>query len=137
MSKIIANQIENVAGTETHNVDTMGIVSGSNANGNYIKYPDGTMICTKTITQASHAWSSVGSGYLTSTVDAGDYAHAFVGDIPSVSFSCHSPAQPTLYMFPVFTGPSTLTGFGNVRAGRLTSITAGVEYRISAIGRWK
>jgi hypothetical protein len=32
-------------GSVSHNVNTMGIESGSNENGNWTKLPDGTMIC--------------------------------------------------------------------------------------------
>ena len=45
MSKIKCNQIETVDGTLTHDVATMGIESGSNSEGSWVKFPDGTMIC--------------------------------------------------------------------------------------------
>ena len=55
MSKIKANTIENVAGTATHDVATMGIESGSNANGHWTKFPDGTMIQWNIITVTDQA----------------------------------------------------------------------------------
>jgi hypothetical protein len=48
MSKIITNAIENVAGTEIHNVDTMGIERGTDTITNgaiyWTKLPDGTLL---------------------------------------------------------------------------------------------
>jgi hypothetical protein len=39
------------------------VESGSNANGNYIKYGNGTMICWATKSATMGAWSSAGSLY--------------------------------------------------------------------------
>ena len=46
MSDLVLNTIESRATGDVWDVRSMGIESGSNENGSWVKFPDGTMICT-------------------------------------------------------------------------------------------
>ena len=145
------NEIKNVVNT---NDDNMGLLSnlktpskdnlvgainsvvesGSNTNGDYIKYSDGTMICTKKVSfvglQFTIAW---GSAYETPPVDLGDYAQEFV-DIPLMFVSC---AQSTAAAEGL---GNTKTGYGSVvfyRPIRTDATTYSYTFYLMAIGKWK
>lgn len=110
------------------------VESGSNANGDYIKYSDGTMICTKKVSfvglQFTTAWGSV---YETPPVELGDYAQEFV-DIP-------------LMFITAATSSTVAEGVGNTKTsfGKVTFYrpirTDYADYRynfyLMAIGKWK
>ena len=110
------------------------VKSGSNANGDYIKYSDGTMICTKKVSfvglQFTTAW---GSAYETPPVDLGDYAQEFV-DIP-------------LMFITAATSSAMAEGVGNTKTsfGRITFYrpirTDAKDYPyniyLMAIGKWR
>lgn len=110
------------------------VESGSNTNGDYIKYSDGTMICTKKISfvglQFTIAW---GSAYETPPVDLGDYAQEFV-DIPLMFISCaHSTAAAEGLT-------NTKTGYGRVvfyRPIRTVATDYSYTFYLMAIGKWK
>ncbi len=110
------------------------IESGSNENGNYIKYTDGTMICTKKVSfvglQFTTAW---GNAYETSPVNLGDYAQEFV-DIPLMFISCaYSTASPEGLA-------NTKTSYGSVvfyRPIRTDATTYSYTFYLMAIGKWK
>ena len=102
-----------------------GMESGSNANGKWIKFPDGTMIQSGSFTITTQ-----GSGFV--GPDDGDFPVPFVGDIPSMVTNAtggqfwSAVANPTLSSFTMF-------------AQRLNSTTQIPPRAFSwqAIGRWK
>lgn len=110
------------------------VKSGSNANGDYIKYSDGTMICTKKVSfvglQFTTAWGNV---YETPPVELGDYAQEFV-DIPLMFITA---ATSTAVAEGV---GNTKTGFGKVTFYRPIR-TDYADYRynfyLMAIGKWR
>lgn len=87
-TKINANNIAvKKADNSADTLDNCIIVdSGSNSNGSWIKWADGTMICTKKIKFTNVVIKTVwGSVYETSsTIGFGDYAQEFI-EIPNVS----------------------------------------------------
>jgi hypothetical protein len=110
------------------------VESGSNANGDYIKYSDGTMICTKKVSfvglQFTIAWGNV---YETPPVELGDYAQEFV-DIPLMFITAATSSA-------VAEGVgNTKTGFGKVTFYRPIR-TDYADYRynfyLMAIGKWR
>lgn len=110
------------------------VESGSNTNGDYIKYSDGTMICTKKVSfvglQFTIAW---GSAYETSPVDLGDYAQEFV-DIPLMFVSCAYSTAAAEGL------ANTKTGYGSVvfyRPIRTDATTYSYTFYLMAIGKWK
>jgi hypothetical protein len=61
----------NILGTvsESSGLPTGAIIErGSNANGEFVKYADGTMICTHGLNSASGSWNSNGSIYQSGSV---------------------------------------------------------------------
>jgi len=110
------------------------VESGSNANGNYIKYADGTMICTKKVSYMGLQFTNVwGYAYESSSVNLGDYAQEFV-EIPVMFISCvASTAAPEGLS-------NTKTSYGNVtfyRPIRTDVATYNYTFYLMAIGKWK
>lgn len=109
------------------------IESGSNENGDYIKYSDGTMICTKKVSfvglQFTTAWGSV---YETPPVELGNYAQEFL-EIPLIFITAATSSA-------VAEGVgNTKTGFGKVTFYRPIRTDADYTYafHLMAIGKWK
>ncbi len=101
---------------EEFNVSTGGIESGKEGEGLYVKFPDGTLICT---------------GYLYSgdtTEEEIAFAVPFVGDIPSITITVKSLDKQ---MVPDWSDIDNLTHM-LVKASDL-----GIEANYIAIGRWK
>lgn len=98
------------------------VESGSNANGNLVKFTDGTMICIKKITFTNVVINTVwGSVYETaSTLDFGDYAQEFI-EIPNVAVTL---AEGSTCFCETFT-ERTKKAIGNM------------IFDIIAIGKWR
>lgn len=110
------------------------VESGSNANGSYIKYADGTMICTKLVTATTRISTAFGSLYETSSaVQFGDFAIPFVSN-PFVIGNCTGRTA----LLEAFQGLST-TSWGRTWLMRPSADTSDNEYNINlfAIGKWK
>lgn len=110
--------------------NNVGVVdSGSNENGNYIKYADGTMICYGTIELASTSFSSWGSIYGGNFTINQPFAQSFI-------------ANPILNITPVNIGAiyesssnaTMITKFSLMRPTNTTSAFYGIYI---AIGKWK
>lgn len=107
------------------------IESGSNSNGGYIKFSDGTMICTKRkvfgSTPIRNTW---GSFYESAKLDLGDYAQPFI-------------IEPKTFVMPVNTffierdSNSSATSFGSFYAVRPVAADIYVTVDCLAIGKWK
>lgn len=113
-----------------------GIVeSGSNANGNYIKYADGTMICTKTTEFSidTSEWQAWGTCYETALKDCGVWAMNFISN-PVVSATQTGGAGWLEYFF-----DTDNTNVGKTRFVRPTvpGATAIYKMNVIGIGRWK
>lgn len=101
-----------------------GIESGSNANGSYVKYPDGTMICYI---------DSVFTG--TFTVETWTYPIAFVS-IPSVQATVNHPSN-ALYCVNIGSPTVSSVGLYKGRVDTHVAVTDGFYIACTAIGRWK
>lgn len=107
------------------------IESGSNANGNYIKYADGLMICFKQVrygtTSIRNTW---GAFYESEELDIGNYAQPFI-------------AEPITFVMPVNTfyveriSNMNTTSFGSFHATRPVASDIYVTVDCLAIGKWK
>lgn len=107
------------------------IENGTNANGSYTKFPDGTLICTKRIettnyTMTTSAGNSTWRGDL---VAVGQYAYAFVGT-PSVQKTMYSTTGVTCWQLN-YQGACALARDASLSTG----FTAVME--VTAIGRWQ
>ena len=107
------------------------IESGSNSNGSYIKFSDGTMICRKYINfgemEVSNTW---GSMYETSELSIGNYAQPFI-ETPQIS------VMPLDTFFVEKRGNTTATSWGSFWAVRPVSTTIYIAVDCIAIGKWK
>jgi hypothetical protein len=134
-------QIENLIYSKTE-VDGL-IVTGSNVNGNYVKFPDGTLIQWFHITFSANgiAWGAVANAgttyYYTSTTwtfpvtfASGTPISVHVsGDIPTVAIEQHKAYNPTT------TNCKTEQGVLGIDP---TTMGATTCYKsLLAIGRWK
>ncbi len=109
------------------------IERGSNANGEYVRWADGTQICWKTLNVGSSPFGPIGSISLSVGADGGTYAASFAG-VPSVSVGVDSS---TGLVWPTLGSSPTLTNYPYCY---MLSPTSGVVTNISllliAIGRW-
>lgn len=128
-NSIAVKKVDNSADT----LDNCVIVdSGSNSNGSWIKWADGTMICTKKMyitTAINLTWGSV---YESDLFSLGNYAQKFTS-IPDI----YAQSVGTACFIEAIVSPTT-TSFGTTYIWRPAS-TASREYCLSlfAIGKWK
>ena len=108
------------------------IDSGSNSNGTWIKWMDGTMICRKKMDFGEKAVSNPwGSLYESNSLTIGDYAQPFV-EIPDISI------MPTSTFFVEPAGNHSKTYFGSFWAVRpVNSPNFHPSVSCIAIGKWK
>jgi len=126
----------NILGTVTQSggVPTGAIIErGSNANGEYVRYADGTQICWKNFaTDASMA--AVGPIYGSNAYGAGAYPASFVV-MPNVSYCGYIASGSVNAMWAGCYTPPTQTSWGNYRLLSAGTYGAGAIHLI-AIGRW-
>lgn len=111
------------------------VESGSNTNGTYIKYYDGTMICTKQVTQTvstTNAWGTLFES--TAQINFGAWAAAFMA-IPTV-FTQNVNSYSAGWLEKL--SDCTATNIGTAYFCRPTSISnASITIHLVGIGRWK
>lgn len=109
--------------------------SGSNANGNWIKYADGTMICTKLVSGTTNIENAWGNMFESTAISLGSFPQEFI-DMPILSVINQTEANQGYFIENVYgvTGSSC----GNAYLARPNSRT-NQTYRlaITATGRWK
>ena len=131
-----SNSISNVKTTGTTNTYSCdyinGIVeSGSNANGNWVKFIDGTMICNCTVTRNianTNAWNNL-----------------FIGDIQNIPFpqtfielyTCNIDLYCTRNVWKMSNNIPTVSGTGSMFSVSPESFTVDMRICVIAIGRWK
>lgn len=133
--------VVNANATELEEVNTQVsqiIESGSNANGNYVKYADGTMICYKTeivTTALNKAWGSLYQAQ-DDVILLGNYAQTFL-DVPHIQATVNNKQNGSGAIIARI-ADSTTTSFGGIVLLRPVS-TQSVNYNIDlmAIGKWK
>ena len=119
------------------NINDSAIVeSGSNSNGDYIKYSDGRMICYKTITGTVQITEQY-YGYFYHNADdklfnLGDYAMPFI-ERPICSITFRGGNSQWIASIQ----NQSATHVGDLHVISVTSKTAGAYYDVIAIGRWK
>jgi len=105
-----------------------GIVSGSNSNGRYTKYPDGTLI------QYGHC-SSLSSGAVVVTLPISFIASDYTVQLTSSSSSSDSIIVGKQYDRTL--GTFKIKGHAAVLGSPTTVSLASVTFAFTAIGRWK
>lgn len=112
------------------------VTSGSNANGNWIKYADGTMICTKKVSfeVAQSDWVAWGSLYESPSKSLGKFSQAFVGNIPVINVTNVGNAA---FIERILNVSLTSCGTTNMVRPSVPGTPQSYEIQIIAVGRWK
>lgn len=113
------------------------IESGTNQYGNWIKYSDGTMICTRTIPMTISCNNQWGSLYYGTNTDPWNFPQSFIAP-PIMSIKCIKTGSGSF-----FAGEYTGLEIGNsyfknidiIRPNSYNNIKVSVH--CIAIGRWK
>jgi hypothetical protein len=124
---------DDVLGTvsQSSGVPTGAVVErGSNANGEYVKFADGTLICTNTSVGSLDAATAVGSLFTAATPLTWTFPAAFAtGTLPVVV----AVPQSALRWGSCDASTTTSVSINNFRA---TSATGTTNVRAQATGRW-
>lgn len=120
--------------SQTAGVPTGAIIeSGSNANGRFIKYADGTLICTKRVATDISS-TAIGAIFGSGAFGSGAYPAAFIAT-PIVNYSGFIETGNVNGIWAgCYTSP-TQTDWGNYRLLSAGSYGAG-HIDLTAIGRW-
>lgn len=111
------------------------VEKGSNTNGKWIKFEDGTMICCKLIT-GQHVYMTDNWGPIyrsTTTVDGGDMPQTFT----ELYYSSISISSNDYDAWIIRQTESTTSKFGKIHLACAISYDAYVALNCIAIGRWK
>lgn len=111
------------------------IESGSNTNGNWVKYSDGTMICYKTASAQNVAITSSWDSLYEGSFSLGNWPQTFT-DVPHIQVS---NAGATGFIIESFVGGDlpTASSAGSLIVVRPTSATTNCSVYLTAIGKWK
>ena len=126
----------NILGTvsQSSGVPTGAIIErGSNANGQYVRYADGTQICTKKIVTnvaIDIAWGAI---YTSSVISGGNFAASFI-EAPTISFNSHDSNNNSFPLVQEGLTGSTAPDFFLARGATGPQINRTVS--IIAVGRW-
>lgn len=133
---IRSENIEHEDDTLKNYLDSRIIERGTNSDGSYIKFWDGTLICTKKVTGSVSITSNWGSLY-----DTGE-APLDLGSWPCAFFEVPENIQVTFaggngQWVEGFSEAYSKTKAGKVTIASATSKNANAQYNVMAIGRWK
>ena len=123
--------------TDTYSCNYINSIveSGSNANGNWIKYSDGTMICHKKVIVENVAVTTPWEFLYEGTLSLGDWSQTFT-EAPNVQLTNGSGSGFLIESF-VSPGGSTTTSVGSIYIVRPNSATINVHINVLGIGKWK
>ena len=152
INKVNASDLNEIKNVVNENDDNMGLLSnlttpnknnlvgainsivesGSNENGSYIKFADGTMICWKTYSFTASFNTAWGSVYECPEQNFGATAQTFIS-VPTIFGNNGNGAHAILEGI---TG-TTVNSFGKCILFRPVSGGATLNINLLAIGRWK
>lgn len=138
INKVTDNDMNEIKEVVNNNATMLGniIESGSNANGTYIKYDNGAMVCFKTVEGTAQITEQY-YGYLYHTPEGkyfnlGDYAMPFIErPICSITFRGGNPQWIGAIK------NQSATHAGDLHILSPNSKTAGTYYDVIAWGKWK
>ena len=108
------------------------VESGTNENGNWIKYADGTMICWKTYSFTANFNTAWGSVYECPEQNFGATAQTFIS-VPTIFGNNGNGAHAILEGI----SETTVNSFGKCILFRPVSGGANLKINLLAIGKWK
>lgn len=134
LDKTSVKNTYSTSATDTYSCNYVNSIveSGSNTNGTYIKYADGTMICTKQLS-GSASFSVWFSPIYLADVSAGSWPQSFVS-LKSV-VGTNTASQTSI--FAIY--DPTITSAGTARIINIANSTGTKNYNLNivAIGTWK
>ena len=147
----ITNNISNTKTTGTTNTYSCDYInntinsiieSGSNENGNWIKYADGTMICTATkVFENIDVNTSWGNLYETAELTLGNFPQQFISTptgINCIMITNTNTNNKGSAGFIEYIIETTTTSWGKTAIAKATSsVAANIGLSLIAIGKWK
>jgi len=130
-----AAEMQAIVGTvsQSAGIPTGAIIeAGSNANGNYVRWADGTQIATKTISASGGTTNALGSFFTTTGISAGAYPAAFAAT-PNITASGLTDAGNCWILTTIEPNASS---FGVWRIASYQTAGSSYTLRLTAIGRW-
>ena len=122
--------------TNVENAINGVVESGSNNNGSWIKYSDGTMICRKSVSFTDVAVdNSWGGLFVSNDISCGSFAQEFVG-IPDISRDLKYINGACWALSSSYT-PVDYNNAGAISLARISSLNISGTISIIAIGKWK
>ena len=106
---------------------------GSNANGDFIRYADGTQICMKVVNSRQSITVPDGALFLGPLAAYGDYPAAFISR-PAVSLEIHD--APGVFLVSGTLAPSATQPGYWVAASTQTRAVVDYFVSVTAVGRW-
>ena len=143
VDKLLPENSKTTGTTNTYSCDYInGIIeSGSNDNGNWIKFSDGTMICTLREYVSIAVTTALNGLYTSDTVNLPYFPVSFVGDTPKVVKNWENATWAWQEVFALQNyGYPSLTNPGDFRLIASVSVekrACGGYVSVIAIGRWK
>jgi hypothetical protein len=137
--KILAAAGTNWVGTVSQNGQSSIIERGSNANGEFVKYADGTLICTKDAIGENGEEPTIASGDgFISTDRTWTFPTAFVNTnyVFSGARKTGTASQPIWLCSNSSPGTDSTTTSVGFRVASFVSSSQGYTHSLSAIGRW-
>lgn len=111
------------------------VESGSNDNGSWIKFSDGTMICRGVVTTGNVTFAAWGSLYQYE-VPSVSFPLSFI-DVPHIDFTSNNPSNEYNYCLEAGTYKTTKSETGIMRVARPLATTGRIQIKWTAIGKWK
>lgn len=137
VAEVVNTQTESDTNTYSCNYINGIIESGNNSNGNWIKYTDGTMICTRTIAATIDCTNSWGTLYYGQNNDKYNFAQSFIE--PPILNLQYSTSEAISFIPIVYSGiVIDNDGFKRIEIARPNSVAnVYVKVYVIAIGKWK
>jgi len=110
------------------------IERGANANGEYTKYADGTLMCWKAITTNSTGTYAVGALFGSDAYGPGAFPSAYAS-VPMVAAGATRGVNSDCVFASAFI-PPTLNSWGAWRAMAISNAAVAAQINLIAIGRW-
>lgn len=133
LGKLFVNDKQIVVLDDT--AENGGIESGSNANGNWTKFPDGTLIMTGTVTLAQqNTYTHVADAVWTHPITA------LSGGVVTGVFSTAAPSGSDARDYGIQrVAPYEVTSYVSILSSSSRDLSSlwGLDYALQFIGRWK
>ncbi|QJT28386.1 hypothetical protein E4185_21700 [Aeromonas media] len=130
--KSIVGAVSQSGGTPTNAI----IERGSNANGDYVKFADGTMICWRIYRDTSHTTTAMGAVFQKSIIGVAKPA-AFAGDNVESHVALYQTGDTSTVRWTGNSGNGVSTVSWNFHSITTTAVSAiSVSFGLIAVGRW-